>query len=118
MVVGFNGEGWRSGQATQWLHYDGATGLFLGRFGTVNGVHDLPHSAFDYAGGGYATPGSAGNSFGAILVSVPAADADGTGGAGDAIYFYHNDESVHGGVHRWKLSGLGERGIERVKVRV
>ena len=116
VVVGFNGEGWRGGQASQWLHYDGVTGLFLGQFGTVNGVHDLPHSEFDYAGGGYATPGSAGNSFGAILVSVPAADA--AGGIGDAVYLYHNDESVHGGVHRWKLSGLGERGIERVKVRV
>lgn len=122
VVVGFNGEGWRGGQASQWLHYDGVTGLFLGQFGTVNGVHDLAHSKFDYAGGGYATPGSAGNAFGAILVSVPASTAGEGGGVGagegDAVYLYHNDESVHGGVHRWKISGLGERGIERVKVRV
>jgi hypothetical protein len=31
---------------------------------------------------------------------------------------YHNDESVHGGVHRWKLSGLGEGGVERVRAAV
>jgi hypothetical protein len=26
VVVGFNGEGWHGGQASQWLHYDGVTG--------------------------------------------------------------------------------------------
>ncbi len=31
VIVGFNGEGWRGGQANQWLHYDGVTGLFLGQ---------------------------------------------------------------------------------------
>ena len=121
VIVGFNGEGWRGGQANQWLHYDGATGLFLGQFGTVNGVHDLPHSSFDYVGGGYATPGSAGNSFGAILVQVPGDGADATAVpsiASDALYLYHNDESVHGGVHRWRVSGLDEHNIERVRVRL
>jgi hypothetical protein len=78
--------------------------LFLGQFGTVNGVHDLPGSKWDYVSGGYATPGSAGNSFGATMVKA----ADG------AVYIYHNDESVHGGVHRWKLAGLDT--VERLKV--
>ena len=84
VIVGFNGEGWKGGQANQWLHYDGVTGLFLGQFGTVNGCYDLPGSDFDYVGGGYASPGGAGNSFGAELVT----------GADGAVYLYHNDESV------------------------
>ena len=104
VVVGFNGEGWRGHQANQWLHFDGVTGLFLGQFGTVNGAHDLPGSDFDYVAGGYATPGGAGNSFGANLVT----------GTDGEVYLYHNDESVHGGVHRWKISGI--KGIERVRV--
>jgi len=90
VIVGFNGEGWGGGQANQWLHYDGATGLFLGQFGTVNGLHDLPQSSFDYVGGGYASPGTAGNSFGAILVRAPTVEDDGS----EALYLYHNDESV------------------------
>ena len=71
-------------------------------------------------GGGYASPGTAGNSFGAILVRVPATEGS-EGDEGDAVYLYHNDESVHGGVHRWKLSGLGEGlgfGVERVRAAV
>lgn len=103
VIVGFNGEGWHNGEANQWLHYDGVTGLFLGQFGTVNNAHDLSPK-FDYAGGGYALPGAAGNAFGANLVSGP----DGK------VYLYHNDESAHGGVHRWSLSGLEH--IERFRV--
>ena len=70
VVVGFNGEGWHGGQANQWLHYDGATGLFLGQFGTVNGARDVS-KAFDYVGGGYSLPGAAGNSFAATMVKGP-----------------------------------------------
>jgi hypothetical protein len=83
----------------------------ISQFGTVNGLHDLSDSEFDYVGGGYASPGTAGNSFGAILVHIPNANGTEDG----AIHLYHNDESVHGGVHRWKLSGLGEGSIERVR---
>jgi hypothetical protein len=43
----------------------------------------------------YALRGEAGNSFGPSLVMAP----DGL------IYFYHNDESQHDGVHQWILSG-------------
>jgi hypothetical protein len=38
VIVGFNGEGWRGGQANQWLHYDGVTGLFLGQVRLVSSV--------------------------------------------------------------------------------
>jgi hypothetical protein len=43
----------------------------------------------------YALPGEAGNSFGPSLVRAP----DGL------MYFYHNDESQHDGVHQWVLRG-------------
>jgi hypothetical protein len=39
--------------------------------------------------------GAAGNSFSPSLVTV-----------NGIVYLWHNDESVHGGVHRWRLDGL------------
>jgi len=100
VVYGFNGEGWRGHQANQWLHFDGITGLFLGQFGTVNGI-----SSTEYVSRGYAIPGAAGNAFAGTLVTLP---DDGE------VYLYHNDESVHGGLHRWHLRDLDS--VERVVV--
>jgi hypothetical protein len=71
--------------------------LFIGQFGTVNGVHD-PR----YKDAGWAAPGCAGNSFAATLVTTKA-----------GVFLYHNDESVHGGVHRWRIQGL--ENIERLR---
>eukprot|EP00040_Diaphanoeca_grandis_P029419 m.172337 g.172337 ORF g.172337 m.172337 type:complete len:294 (-) comp31681_c2_seq1:125-1006(-) len=102
VVYGFNGEGWHGAQANQWLHFDALSGLFIGQFGTVNGIHD-PR----YTSEGWSAPGAAGNSFAATLVNV-------TVGVTTVTYLYHNDESVHGGVHRWKITGLDE--VERVSV--
>ncbi|MGI8637604.1 MAG: PA14 domain-containing protein, partial [Segetibacter sp.] len=39
--------------------------------------------------------GFAGNAFSPSIVKE-----------GDDYYMYHNDESVHGGIHRWKITGL------------
>jgi hypothetical protein len=97
VIYGFNGEGWDGGQANQWLHFDALSGLFIGQFGTVNGVHD-PR----YKDAGWAAPGCAGNSFAATLVTTKA-----------GVFLYHNDESVHGGVHRWRIQGL--ENIERLR---
>ena len=44
----------------------------------------------------YALPGEAGNSFAPSLVT----------GADGKVYFYHNDESQHDGVHRWVWKGV------------
>jgi hypothetical protein len=66
VIYGFNGEGWNGGQANQWLHFDALSGLFIGQFGTVNGIHDSR-----YTDAGWAAPGCAGNSFSATLVTTP-----------------------------------------------
>jgi len=84
IVFGFHGEAWNSGEANQWMHFH-ENGLFLGQFGEPA-----------YADGDIsrAKPGSAGNAFSPSLVEV-----DGE------LYLWHNDESVHGGVHRWHIIG-------------
>jgi hypothetical protein len=99
LIYGFNGEGWHGAQANQWLHYDAITGLFLGQFGTVNGIHESK-----YSDDGWAAPGAAGNAFSCTLVTTTSGD----------VYLYHNDESAHGGVHRWRLHGLDD--VERVRI--
>jgi hypothetical protein len=91
IVYGYHGEGFRDplngkvGQANHFMHfYD--DGLFIGQFGlpTTRAVGD-------------ADAGVAGNSFSNILVSS---------GAGGRLLFFHNDESQHGGVHRWTIANL------------
>jgi hypothetical protein len=81
---GYHGEFWKNTEANEWDQvYD--DGLFIGQFGT-NGA----------LSGAEASPGMAGNAFSPSLVKDAAGD----------VYLYHNDESVHGGVHRWKITGL------------
>ncbi|WP_207423404.1 PA14 domain-containing protein [Desertivirga brevis] len=81
---GYNGEFWKNNQTNKWNHvYD--NGLFVGQFGTV-GVDVKDEEA---------PAGMAGNCFATAIVKL-----------GDAYYLYHNDESFHSGVHRWKISGL------------
>jgi hypothetical protein len=88
IVYGFHGEGFkdpasgRVGQANQFMHFD-ESGLFLGQFGTPA----LPP-------GGDAPAEVSGNAFSPTLVRD-----------GDRLYLYHNDESAHGGVHRWRIDG-------------
>jgi hypothetical protein len=82
----YHGEFWKNSQTNIWNHYH-ESGLMVSQFGIV-----LPEAeALEkeaYAKG-------AGNVFSSTLVKV-----------GNDYYIYHNDESVHGGVHRWKISGL------------
>ncbi|WP_207534032.1 PA14 domain-containing protein [Desertivirga arenae] len=81
---GYNGEFWKNNQTNKWNHiYD--NGLFVGQFGTV-GVDVKDEEA---------PAGMAGNCFSPAIVKV-----------GTAYYLYHNDESFHSGVHRWKINGL------------
>lgn len=82
---GYHGEFWKNSQVNKWMHvYD--DGLFVGNFG-VTGVQVADEEA---------AAEMAGNSYAAAIVK----NADGT------LYLYHNDESYHSGVHRWKITGL------------
>jgi hypothetical protein len=86
VIFGYHGEGWRSQEADQWIHYHD-DGLFIGQFGTPGVWVPSPARAT-------AVAGFAGNAFTPQLVTV----------AGQ-VYLWHNDESGHGGVHRWWLKG-------------
>jgi hypothetical protein len=85
IVYGYHGEGWRQGQANQWLHFQD-DGLYIGQFGVPTYVFKNRTEA---------QPGAAGNTFSPALVAI-----------GDKLYLWHNDESVHAGVHRWRIDGL------------
>jgi hypothetical protein len=85
IVAGYHGEGWNGGQAGQWFHFLD-DGLFVGQFGKA--VYPQNNRT-------YAQPQSAGNAFSPQLVTVD-----------DHVYLWHNDESVHGGIHRWELEGV------------
>jgi hypothetical protein len=81
------GEFWKNSQTNKWNHYYD-NGLFINQFGIttpdaekLDGVNS-PRMA-------------AGNAFAGALVKV-----------GSDYYIYHCDESVHGGTHRWKITGL------------
>jgi hypothetical protein len=87
IIFGYHGEAWNGGEANQWLHfYD--NGLFIGQFGRAGvpgRLADRRHEPL---------AGSAGNAFSPQLVSVHG-----------RLYLWHNDESAHGGVHRWRIRG-------------
>src|SRR5438270_7777269 len=83
IIWGYNGEFWKNSETNKFNHvYD--NGLFVGQFGTTG-----PEA------GGAGGAMMAGNSFSPSLVKV-----------GVDYYLYHNDESYHGAVHRWKISGI------------
>jgi hypothetical protein len=88
VVYGFHGEFYtdlsnhKVGQANQFLHYYD-DGLFIGQFGLPSTRTTIPSAS-----------GLSGNAFSPTLVRV-----------GDQLYLYHNDESSHGGVHRWRFDG-------------
>ena len=87
VVYGYHGEAWNGGEANQWIHYLD-DGLFVGQFGkTVDPSIEKRE----------ALAGAAGNAFSPQLVSV-----------GGHLYLWHNDESIHAGVHRWRIDGADQ----------
>jgi hypothetical protein len=97
VFYGFHGEFWKSGEANQFLHF--RDGQFLGQFGTP-GLHYTINCGATQGTqriGDWSLPGSAGNSMSPSLVA---------GRTKDELFFYHNDESQHAGVHRWRVAGL------------
>lgn len=93
IVYGYHGEFYRDlqtgrvGQANQFMHFD-ESGLFLGQFGEPSTRDPKPGQ-----------PGLSGNAFSPTLVR-----------AGQRLFVYHNDESSHGGVHRWRIEGADDIG--------
>jgi len=85
IIYGYHGEAWNGGQADQWMHYLD-DGLFIGQFGVPVYV---PQNHV------VARAGAAGNAFCPQLVRV-----------NGQLYLWHNDEGVHGGVHRWHIEGV------------
>ncbi|MBI3882602.1 MAG: NPCBM/NEW2 domain-containing protein, partial [Verrucomicrobia bacterium] len=93
VIYGYHGEYWNNGQANQWMHFL-ENGLFIGQFGKAN--YPMPNRD-------NAIAGAAGNAFAPTLVT-----------ANGKVYLWHNDESVHAGVHRWRVDGLDQ--IQEINV--
>ncbi|GEO10447.1 hypothetical protein SAE01_29430 [Segetibacter aerophilus] len=83
IITHYYGEFWKAGQTNIFNHYYD-NGLFVGQFGTTSDDVTQP-----------ADVKMAGNAFSPVIVPI-----------GPDYYLYHNDESHHGGTHRWKITGL------------
>ncbi len=81
---GYHGEFWKQSQTNKWNHVHDS-GLFVGQWGTLGIEHN----------GEEAVAETAGNTLSGSVVKV-----------NGITYIYHNDESAHGGVHRWKINNL------------
>jgi hypothetical protein len=92
----YHGEFWKNSQTNIWNHYH-ESGLMAGQFGVVSPEAEAMESEAFAKG--------AGNVFSSTIVKV-----------GNDYYIYHNDESVHGGVHRWKISGLHTIDIQDIAI--
>lgn len=83
---GYHGEFWKNSQTNYW-HMLTEDGLFLYAFGTDG---TKPSKSWTTA-----PWGMAGN---AIRFGLAKTNGQ--------VYLYHNDESFHGGIHRWKINNL------------
>jgi hypothetical protein len=94
----YHGEFWKNSQTNIWNHY-ADNGLMLGQFGvTTPDGEAINREAFSMG---------AGNVFSSAFVKK------------DSFYYlYHNDESVHGAVHRWKISGLNTIVEQKINLKV
>lgn len=90
VIWGYHGEFWKNGQTNKWsMVYK--NGQFLKTFGT--------------SAAGQSIPEMSGNAFSASLIK-----------SGDDMYLFHNDESYHSGVHRWKITGLNTISVQRADI--
>ena len=89
IFYGYYGEFYRGSQVNKYRHYYDS-GLFVGEFGEIG------DEVGNNAGGAQCPAKMAGNALNPWVVKLP----DGR------VFLYHNDESWHGGVHRWRIDGL------------
>ena len=95
IIWGYHGEFWKNAEVNKWTQvFD--DGLFIGQFGVAGPEYTYAEAA----------PMMAGN---AMSVSV-VKDSAGNG------YVYLNDEASHGGMHRWKITGLNTIAEQTVPV--
>lgn len=80
----YKGEFWHQSQTNYWNHVSDK-GQFLGQFGDWKTQNFQNEAAAQVSG----------NTWTGGIVQV-----------GNDIYIYHNDESIHAGVHLWKISNL------------
>ena len=100
VIWGYHGEFWKNAQVNKWNQvYD--DGLLVGQFGQIGRDYMVNFPSTE------AAPGMAGNAFSDAIVEVN----------GNA-YLYHNDESYHGGLHRWTISGLNTISEQTISVTV
>ncbi|MEO8110612.1 MAG: Ig-like domain-containing protein [Ginsengibacter sp.] len=95
IITGYHGEAWKNSQTNYYNHYY-EDGLAIGQFG-----YDR------YLGSSIAGYGVAGNALSPTLVKDNA--------TGD-LYLYHGDESIHAGIHRWKISNLSSISEQYISV--
>ena len=99
IIWGYFGEFWKGGfQTNQYAHY-WKNGLLINVFGT-NWIKNPNGLEVNENGGAVFTPfeGMAGNALTPYVVENPLDK--------NSAFLFHPDESWHGGVHRWKISGL------------
>jgi hypothetical protein len=84
VIYGYHGEGYGGSQANQFYHFH-ESGLFISQFGVPGQV----------AIKGRRTPGCIGNAFSWNLAL-----------AAGKLYLYSNDESMFGGISRWRIDHL------------
>ena len=81
---GYHGEFWKNSQTNKWNHlYD--NGLLVNQFGITG-----PEVA-----GREAAPQMSANAFSPVMTK-----------RNDTIFIYQNDEGLHSGIHRWRITGL------------
>ncbi len=86
-IWSYHGEGWKASQTNIFTHtYE--NGLVINQFGVATGLPAGPRSTYCY-------PGDAGNAFSVHVITVH----------GNS-YLIHNDESIQGGIHVWKITGM------------
>jgi len=88
-VWNYIGEGWKQSQVNIWQLYNNDYGLLLKQIGKT-----LPQAIID-SGTPDAPAQAAGNAFSGKLVK-----------SGSNYFIYHNDESIHGAIHRFKITGV------------
>lgn len=88
-VWNYIGEGWKQSQVNIWQLYDNNYGLLIKQIGKTT-----PQAVTD-SGTTFSPAQSAGNAFSGKLVK-----------SGSNYFIYHNDESVHGAIHRFKITGV------------